>query len=448
MNPAERDASLRHSMKDGFAWAVMNGAGERYIHPFAIMEGSGFVGLAAISQLPAFAGAMVQCLSANFVDVVGRRKRLFVSAAAVQAVMWIPACAGVFLPSNQAVGLMTAAYILILSLQNLAAPPWSSVMGDLVPAERRGRYFGLRNLVVGVGICGSFLLGGWLLKVSQESPEPALLGLTGHARAYFLLFAAAAVARLISAWHLARMHEPEYVRQASDRFSLLEFLRRAPKGNFGRFVFYVGLLHLGVGIAGPFFSWYALKALGFDPAEFSISWTLHLIAFFGSQHLWGHLADRIGNKPLIALGGVGISLIPYLWIASGDFVWLLFVQVYDGVVWGAFTIAASNYLYDCVTSPKRARCGAYQSLIVAGCGLVGSAIGASLGLSLAESGTFLGVAYDHPFKPMMAVSGVFRFLPALLLLGSFREVRVGGKAALEEFAGAGNSLPLLKRWWR
>ena len=77
------------------------------------------------------------------------------------------------------------------------------------------------------------------------------------------------VARLLSAWFLSRVYEPAYQHARSDSFSLLEFMRRAPKAHFGRFVFYCLVMNIGLGFVGPFLGWYLLDQLGFTPAGFA-----------------------------------------------------------------------------------------------------------------------------------------------------------------------------------
>jgi len=399
-------SSLRYSIADGVAWSVMHGAGERYITPFLILAGSGLWGLAAVGAIPVFAGAAVQCVAAGVTDAVGRRKSMFVWGSAAQALMFAPAIAAVFVPGAGGYALMLLAYALLLGFHNFCIPPWNSVMGDLVPPRSRGRWFGMRNLLIGAGIAAAFLGGGAWLRWGGSRPA-----------AFAALFAVAAVARLVSAGCLAGMFEPSYRRHASDRFTLAEFVRRAPKGNFGRFVAYVAALHLGVGFAGPFFWWYMLAELKFSAMQFAWLGVAHLAFHFGSQPLWGRLADRIGNKIVLAIGGFGIAGIPLLWLVSDDFTYLMAIQAYDGVVWAAFVIAAGNYLFDTCTAPKRARCTAYMNLFVAAGALAGAFAGAALG-SLAPR---WGVA---PFTLLLAVSAAGRLLPNLLLLRTFDEVRV------------------------
>lgn len=424
LTPEEVRASLRYSIKDGAAWSVMVGAGERYVQPFVILGGSSALALAAISALPGLAGAAVQWLAANVTDAVGRRQAIFTWCARLQATMWLPMCVAIFLPPPAGYVVLLLAFAVYVALHNFGIPAWNSLMGDLVPPDTRGRYFGVRNLIVGSSILVVFLSAGWWLAYCERTPGLGRLGLASRNFGFLTLFALAGLARLLSAWYLSRMREPHYARQPSDRFSMLDFIRRAPRANFGRFVIYCMLLHFGGGVVGPFFGWYILHELGFSTANFATIGTVHMIVYFGCQPSWGRLADRIGNKRVLTIGGLGIIGIPIILMVSDNIWYLHLVQVYDGLVWSGFNIAATNYLFDIVTPAKRARCTAYNTVFIT----TGAALGTLVGALIIELSplpwTLFGVTIRHPFTLVLIVSAVLRLVPNLLLLRSFEEWRL------------------------
>ena len=357
-------SSLRYSIKDGMAWSVMIGAGERYVQPFVILGQASLYSLAAIAALPILAGALVQWAAASVTDAVGRRKTIFVWCARIQSLTWLPICLSIFLPPPLGFSVMLGSFVAYMGLHNFGIPAWNSVMGDLVPADRRGRYFGIRNMLVGSIIVVSFLAGGWWLRYCQRTPALALLGLSSQAFGFLVLFLIACVARQLSAWFLSRMCEPQYRRRSSDDFSLWQFIRRAPQANFGRFVFYCALLRMGGWVVGPFFNWYLLDQLGYSTLSFAMIGTVHLIAYHSVQPFAGRLADRVGSKRVLALGGIGVVGIPILLLFSDNLYYLMAVMLYDGACWGSFDMAAANYLFDIVTPGKRARCTAYNACLL------------------------------------------------------------------------------------
>lgn len=419
-------ASLRSSVKDAVAWSVMQGAGANYLTPFIILGGSGLLRVAAFSGLPLLAGAFVQLWAANVTDTIGRRNRMIVPSALIQAFGWLPICLAIFLPQNVGYWVMLAAYILHVGLANSSLPAWQSLMGDLVPVDRRGRYFGVRNALSGAVLMLSFwAAGGWLTQCDRPG-GPALFGLSGRDFGFLVLFAVACVARFISAWYLSRVYEPEYRLHQSDRFTLLDFIRRAPKAHFGRFVFYCTIVHAGFGFMGPFIGWYLLDQLHFTPAAYATIAAASLAANFGTQPLWGRLLDRIGSKRVLAIGGIGVVPIPFLWLlCSGSSVWpYVGVMIYDGIASAAFFSAMSNYLFDVVTPPKRARCVAYNALFLAIGGTLGTFAGALVGEFAPLPLHWVSVTITHPFTLLLLGSAALRALANLLLLWSFEEFRL------------------------
>jgi len=420
--------TLRDSVKEGIAWSVMHGAGERYVAPFVILGGSGLLHLAAITALPTLAGALVQWLSAAVTDTFGHRKRLFAGAGVMQTLVWIPICAAIFLPVNSGYWLMLAAYILFVGGHQFSIPPWISTMGDLVPAGRRGRYFGQRNFLCGIVLISAFLgAGGWLT-LCEKLGDPVWLGLSGRNLGFLMIFATAGLARGVSARYLIRMFEPEYRPHSDDRFSLWQFICRAPRGQYGRFVIYRATLHGAGMVIGPYIAWYMLSELGFSPLVFACVCTANLLAMYGSQPLWGKVIDRYGSKRVLAIGGLASIVIPALLLLTSTPWGIAAVLVYDGIVFAALGIAGSNYTYDIVTPAKRARCTAYASIFLGLAGIVGTFAGALIMLGVPKlvplPWAIGGFTVQHPFTVILIVSMVLRILPNALWLQTFHECRL------------------------
>ncbi len=127
--------------------------------------------------------------------------------------MWAPICIAIFLPQPDGYALMLAAFALYVGFGSFGLPAWNSVMGELVPAATRGRYFGLRSLLIGLSVMASFYLAGRWVDWCQNTSALALFGLTSKNFGFLVLFAIAGLARLLSSWFLSRVHDPPYHRQ-------------------------------------------------------------------------------------------------------------------------------------------------------------------------------------------------------------------------------------------
>jgi MFS family permease len=319
---------------------------------------------------------------------------------------------------------MLAGYALYVGLPNFGVPAWQSWLGDLVPANRRGRWFGLRNALCGGVYTATFIIAGWWLVLCRNNEGFALLGLSGRNFGFLVLFAVAGVARLVSTWYLSRMYDVPYTPQPKDRFTLLDFIRRAPRAHFGRFVLYLTLVHVGYGFMGPFYGWYLLDQCQFTTGVYANVLVVGLAISVCTQALWGRLADRVGNKRIITICGIGAIFFP-LWLLFCRSPWhFAAAQFYDGVMTAGFAIATGNYIFDVVSPPKRARCVAYCTLFTT----IGITIGAFPGALVAKYVSMplaLGpLSITHAFQLLLVGSVTLRLLANVLMLGSFQEFRL------------------------
>ncbi|MBI5368760.1 MAG: MFS transporter [Planctomycetes bacterium] len=413
-----RRRTLLASLKDGLGYSVMQGTGERFVQPFATWLGASEATWGVLTAASALAAGLFQVLGANVVDRTRRRNLWFVGGGVVQALSWGLVLAALALRGTAGVACLIASQILYLGAVNFTIPAWGSVMGDVVPADRRGRYFGVRN-----GLC-------WLAQLLSFTLAAVLLDqlrLTAHEpQGFALLFAVALLSRFVSVYYLTQMHEPAYAAQATDHFTLFDFLRRAPRANFARFALFVMVFSAGVGIAGPFFGYFVLRDLHWSYTEYMIWLNLQMVALAAAMPLWGWVADRWGNKLVLSLCSVGIGLIPFGWLASTGRGWLFGLNVYDGMVWGGWVLASGNYLFDAVTPAKRARCTAYCNLLANLGVLAGSLLGGWLEDRLAARPALFGVPVAVPFMALLVLSAVGRLGACLIGLPCFRELRVGG----------------------
>lgn len=408
--------SLKYSIIDGCAYSVMTGFGETYLSPFAIFLNAGNTIIGLLAALPQLVGTFAQLLSANLLDRTLKRKPLIIPEAIVQMFLWLPIFVLPFLWPAQGPILLLIMVALYMGAINFTIPPWSSLMGDLVPTHKRGDYFGKRNRVTSIFVFVSMLSAGFILHLFK--PVNEWLG-------FAIIFAVAFIARGVSSYYLAKMKEPPYQVSSHDCFTLWDFIRRSPKSNFARFVFYVALINFAVLISGPFFTVYMLRDLGFSYGQFTIINAVNMLSQVLSMRYWGRLGDRFGNKKIITVTGWLIPFVPILWLFSADFYWLLIAQVAAGVIWSGFAIGSSNYLFDAVSPPKRARCVAYSSLFTNSGMFLGAMLGGVLS-NYCPTGFWL-VGWEinlvSSLQILFLVSGLVRGVISAVFLPLIREVR-------------------------
>ncbi len=380
----------------------MIGAGEAYLSALGVFLGGTSFQIACLASIPPLLGASSQILGTRL-QVYGRRKVICIFAT-LQAITWF------FIATLPATGVSDGAWALVVlatfyhTFGNAGAPAWNSLIGDLVPESIRGEYFGFRNKRSGLGTLLSMFAAGVFLNYA-----PPQIG-------FSCLCVFAGISRLISAYYLSKYDDPPFHTKSSDFFSLYDFIRRAPNSNFAKFVFFFGIMNGAVVVGGPFIPLYLLNELKVSYLTYMFLIGGQLVTQVLTMQHWGALTDKFGNKKILNISAIGLSVIPFMWLVDNTFYYLLSVQIYAGFVWAGFNLAASNFIFDAVSPAKRGRCAAYTALVNAVFVFIGAMLG-SLVVSMSEGFT------ESVFLVALGVSGVLRLATAFIFLPKFKEVR-------------------------
>lgn len=391
--------SLVYSIWDGVFWSVMVGFGETYFIPYAITLGASNFMVGLLVSLPLLAGSLGQLATPQLLKLFSNRKNLVKTGVLLQAACYLPIIGASFLNTAKVPVLLLL--IIIYTCAGLAvSPTWQSWMGDLVATENRGRYFSDRNRWIQISTFTSVALAGWLL----------------HLYGFIIIFVIAVAGRMISFYFLGRQAEPQHHNPPEAQFTFLQFVKKMRFNNYGLFVIYNGLVLMSVHISGPYFTPYQLNELHFTYIQFMISQA----AFVGTKALflplWGHYSDRYGSRKLMSLSGYLLPLLPLIWIFCNSLGAVVFVQCVAGFIWAGFELTTFNFILDCTTPEKRARCAAYYQ-VFGGIGTVGGALIG--GLLLLHP-----LLFPNPFLFVFLVSGLLRLYVVAILTPKIREMRV------------------------
>ncbi|MFH1230907.1 MAG: MFS transporter [Planctomycetota bacterium] len=411
-----RKKSLWYSIIDGCAASMMIGFGENYLSVFAIFLKASNTVIGLLASMPQLIGTASQLISVNILDRIGKRKSLIITAVIIQMLAWIPIF---FLPFVwRGIGpiLLIAAVAIYISAGSFTAPAWNSLMGDLVEPDKRGHYFGKRSRFTSIFTFGSVLCAGFILHWLKPINEWV---------GFAIIFGIAFISRGISAYYLKKMVEPDYIVAVKDHFTFWDFIRRSPKSNFARFVFYVALINMSVMIAGPFFAVYMLRDLHFSYVQFTVGTAATTLTQFVVMRYWGKLCDRFGNKKILNITGVMISLVPIVWVLSPNFYWILAYQIFAGLFWSGFGLASGNFIFDAVSPPKRARCVAYLSLLNSIGMFLGATFGGWISAYLSDYLIIFGwhIVLTSSLQVLFLISGLLRLVISAVFLPHIKEVR-------------------------
>ncbi|MBD2304353.1 MFS transporter [Chroococcidiopsis sp. FACHB-1243] len=289
--------------------------------------------------------------------------------------------------SHQLVSLTLVTIFASNILAGLGTSSWLSWMAALVPHRLRGRYFGLRNsaaslttliavplagfaisilpgstiqgygIVLGLGIIAGILslaCQNFMVDVNPQLPPPSLLSPSKSN--------ALAVAEVI---------------QPPPIFSLFRDL------NFVKFLLYFGLWAFAVNLIVPFYNLYLLDNLKLDLNWVSLYTSLHAGTNLVMLLIWGKLADRLGNRPLLLIVGILVGVLPLFWLGTGNnllslWLWLPLIHLVKGSLWAAIDLCSNNIQME--LAPK-SHPSSYFAIAAATAGVFG-ALGTTVGSQL------------------------------------------------------------------
>ncbi len=418
------EKSLDYSIKDGSFYSVMAGFGDTYLTAFALRLGATNAEIGFLAAIPQLIASISQQVSARVTEITRQRKKLIVTYALLHGIVWLPILLTPFLFPQTPVAFLIFFACLYASFAAFAALPWASLMGDLVPEETRGKFFGKRNEITGfVAFLSAIIAGstlGWfdangelISSFGIQTPSWIL----GFSALFFIAF----VARMASVGYLAKMSEPEYTPpKEREKSSLAHFLRHISRENFGVFTLYASGTQFATYLAAPFFTVYLLSDLKIDYGTFAIYAAVSTFTQLISMPYWGRLADKFGNKTVLNVVGFLIPFIPIAFIFSSQPVYLILINAISGFVWAGFNLLTFNYILDATEPSTRPRYIANYNFLSNLAMFSGALIGGGLATFFAGKSIF----FVEGLLLLFLLSGLLRLAIAFALLHKVKENRL------------------------
>lgn len=422
--------SLKASTIDGvFAGVFTSITSGVLLTNFLLQLGASPVEIGMLSSIPMVLN-LLQPVGAYFADRTTSRHNFCLWIFGVSRVLWLFLVVGIGWVSwsntdpHRLVS-WTLGMVLVTNILNaLGSSSWVSWMAALVPHRLRGRYFGFRNsagsltTLLSVPLFG-FAVSAWPNGTIQGYSVVLILGIVAGVISMGCQFFMIDVNPQHPQQHVFTRSKPESV--SSDQ--LKENQRDRPKANilkdsnFLIFLLYFGLWTFAVNLSAPFFNLYLLDNLKLDLGQVTIYTSLTAGATLIMLVLWGKLADRIGNRPLLLLVGVLAAVTPLFWLGAGadsvsQWVWLPFIHLFSGGTWAAIELCSSNIQMEVAATEHPSTYFAVAGAVAGICG----ALGTTAGGFLAEVNYFGGL------PGLFALSAVVRLI-AILPLVFVREPR-------------------------
>lgn len=388
-----------------------------------------------LAALP-FMASLLSVPASILIDRTGKRKLIFLIGLYVQRLMWVPiALVPLTLARVQGTGPSSTAMIVFLIMifvmfsgQTVGGTAWVSWMADLVPDRSRGKYFGRRRswgmvttipaaVIVGIVLDHFAPAGGGL---SQQ-----LMNVCG-----FIFIAASAFGVMdIALHHPIPEIKAKPVKHPHPLASLAKPLRDK---NFLWFAGFVGTIYFAISFMGQFVSLYLIEKLKVT----NLGTQLMLLAVPALAQLmvlsvWGHMVDRFGKKPVLAIAALGLVPVGFGWcFMDTGAIWLGYLLTATGaMLFCGVEVANLHIMLEMSgTEDNEGAAGSSYAAVntiivnIAGCmgGLSAGFIADALKGWTWDIG-ILGMAPIGFYEVLFALSGVMRLLAVVVFLPRVHE---------------------------
>ena len=329
--------------------------------------------------------------------------------------------------------ILTLGILLVANLcAGLGAASWLSWMAQIVPRKLRGRYFGLRNSVASLTnlICvplAGLAISKWYSGAIQGYGVILFVGILSAIISlgcqYFQVdinpqqqnalpdgisenkaLSIEAVDSDLPNTENTETNSDLALSESSAGNSILKDF------NFLMFLLYFGSWVFAVNLSAPFFNYYLLDTLDIDVSWVTIYGSLRAGATLAMLILWGKLADRIGNRPILIFVGIVLALTPLLWLLVGNsqldiWLWLPLLHILLGVTWAAIDLCNNNIQLGIAPAKHQA---IYFASVAAVAGVSG-ALGTTIGGFVAQFSIYGGLL------GLFAISVIFRLVSLIPL---------------------------------
>jgi MFS family permease len=367
LSETDRRRTMNLSVLEGFpAMVFINWTTGSVLTGLAILLGASAQQIALLTAMPLL-GQVASPVAAWLMALAGARKPLAVAAALLGRGLWVLAIVLPLLPLTWG---RTNILLLLIALSSVFVAAngalWTSWMSDVVPARERGRYFGLRGGILGVvGMLANLLAGVMLDRLPSPLDFQVVYGV--------------GVACGVLAAVLLLAHSEPPMKTVVLKLSETIFMPLKDR-QFQRFLLFTIYWTASVLVAAPFVYPYFLKYLKMSFTQVAIWSIIAAVCGLVTSAVWGRIADRVGNKPVLAINTVlAGTLLPLSWmLASSTNLWPIWISgAIDALVWGALGPAYFNLAV--VSAPQSQR-AAYIAVLSAVQGMVGFAVAAGSGV--------------------------------------------------------------------
>ena len=245
-----------------------------------------------------------QVLSARYVERFSRKKPFVLVVATGERLPWLFIALAVLIAPYKWKLVSFFVFYSIYSLSGgVVTPAWLDMIGKVIPENKRGKFFGLSNLVGNGAGVGGALVAGYLLE--------KMLFPGNFAACFMLTF----IFTAFSMGCVALTKEPAYpvVKESSTFRNYMGQLVVIAKSNRNYLFFLIATVIISFSsMATGFFTVHAINILNLSGSEIGRFTAISLFFQTVINPLWGYWGDKRGHKRLMEAAALGAVLSAFI----------------------------------------------------------------------------------------------------------------------------------------
>ena len=270
--------------------------------------------------------------------------------------------------------LVAAIVVLLIALMNIPQAfsnlSWQSLIGDLIPENRRASFFGKRNRVVTLFGMLATLIPGLILEHFPATSAPP----------YQFFFFFSVITSIFEVYYLVRHIEHTELPLQKRAFHLRpkDFVDMFQNRRYVKFLVGSVIFNFGWQMAWPLFNLYQINTAGataFWMSAFTVASQISQILTF---RFWSRFSLRFGNAITLAIVCFGMATTPVLTILSTGMVYLTILNFLTGAFVGGTNLLLLNYLLEVSPNEERTEYIAHYNIILGTVGFLAPQFGVLL----------------------------------------------------------------------
>ncbi|WP_308635884.1 MFS transporter [Paenibacillus silvisoli] len=363
---SDQRRGLLTSIMEGIpAVIIANLLGGPILTIYVVYLGGSASDVGLVMAIPALTN-LVQLVVAFYIQRFNNRRLLLTIFGVTHRVLWV---ATGLIPFFVSKSLMVEVFIGLFLMSFISASAssifWTSIVADMVPAQIRGRYFGIRNTIHWAVGSITLLVGGQILERMDD------------ASGFLLLYVVSALCTVWNGIELWRYPNLPFEKSGASSSGAL-FLKPLRDAGYMKATLFIAVFILLQNMAVPLFSYVMLETLHISKWGITVITTVQMVTTMFSYYYWGNLNTKFDTRTLLLwalpiIAGacvlwVGIEFLPVLLV-------LTVVNIALGVGLGGYNLLVFNFIIGDTPKSDRPMYVAVFSALTGVTGFIGPLFG-------------------------------------------------------------------------